>query len=217
MTGKYVYCIFKADGARKSFGNIGFEGEEVYTITYKDFVAVVSDSPLKEFEPIEEEVEIHRKVAAEVMKEYSVLPVAYGMVFKDKKILLLTMRKAMKAMKKAVKAVDNKVELGVKVIWPKEVTEWDGKNRDEHIRQCESDFGALKKIAAESKKLRLFSQRLILNASFLVDKDRMDEFSGEVGRLKDKYQSLKIQYTGPWPPYNFVDIHILGRQRGGFR
>lgn len=216
MEGKYVYCVIKSDGERKSFGSIGFEGEEVYTIGYKDFAAVVSDSPVREYEATEQEVEIHKRVAEQVMKDYSVLPVAYGMVFRNKKILLLTMSKARKAMKKAMKAVDNKVELGIKVILPKEAAEWDGKNREEFIKQCEPNFNALKRIATESKKLKLFSERLILNASFLVDRDKVGEFSRAAGELNDKYQ-LKIQYTGPWPPYNFVDIHILGKRRGGFR
>jgi len=205
--GKYVYCIIKADGERKSFGSIGFGGEEVYTIGYKDFAAVVSDSPVEEYEAAEKEVEIHKRVAEQMMKDYSVLPVAYGMVFRNKKILLLTMSKARKAMRKAMKAVDNKVELGIKIILPKEAAEWDGK-------QCESDFSGLKKIAAESKKLKLFSERLALNASFLVDRGKIEEFSRAVGELKDKYESLKVQYSGPWPPYNFVDIHILGKRRG---
>ncbi len=217
MEGKYVYCVIESDGERKSFGNLGFRGQEVYTIVCKDFAAVVSDSPIEEYDATGGKVEAHRKVAAEVMKDYSVLPVAYGMVFKNKKILLLTMRKARKAMRKAMKAVKNKVELGVKVVLPNGAPGWDGKRRDAIIKQCESDFSVLKKIAAESKKLRLFSDRLILNASFLVDRDKIDEFSGAVGRSKDEHQTLKIQYSGPWPPYNFVDIHILGKQRGGFR
>lgn len=213
MEGKYVYCIITGEG--RNFGNIGFDGGEVYTISYKNFAAVVSDSPLKEYEPTEEDVEAHKKVAERVMEEYSVLPVAYGMVFKNKKILLLTMRKALKAMRKAMKAVNNKIELGVKVVLPKEMAEGD-EERNEYIKQWEQEFSALRKIAAESKKLRLFTQRLILNASFLVDRDKVEEFSRAVGRLRGKYP-LKIQYTGPWPPYNFVDIHILGRRRGGFR
>lgn len=216
MMGKYVYCILPYNGERKSLGNIGFEWREVCTIGDKYFSAVVSDSPLKEFEPKEEEVRVHKRVAEELMKEHSVLPVAYGMVFKNNKILLLTMRKARKAMRKAMKAVNNKLELGIKIVLPKEDAEWDEK-REGYAKQWESDFAALKRIASESKKLRLFSQRLILNSAFLVDRNKVEEFSRAVERLGGKYPSFKIQYTGPWPPYNFVDIHILGRQRGGFR
>jgi hypothetical protein len=211
-SGRYVYCMIKSQGEKKSFGNIGFKGEEVYTLEYKDFAPVVSSAAVKKYEVSDEEVELHRKVVEQVMKEHSVLPVAYGMVFKNKKLLLVAMSAGYKAMKKAMSEVDNKVELGVKVFLPKEAASWDGKEK------CKSDFmEALRKKAAQSKELKLFSDRLIMNASFLVDKNKIDDFSGEVEQLGNKYLDIKIQYSGPWPPYNFVDIQILSRRRGGFR
>lgn len=211
--GRYVYCIIKSPGDRKSFGNIGFGGEEVYTIEYRDFASVVSSAPMKKYEVNDEEVTLHRTVEGQVMEEHSIIPVAYGMVFKNKKLINVSLKVGYKAIKKAMKIVDNKVELGVKVIQPKDLSEWNGQ-----IEQCRSDFlESLKGISADSKELKLFSDRLILNASFLVDKDKIDEFSGEVKQLVNKYKDLKTQYSGPWAPYNFVDIHILSKQHGGFR
>jgi hypothetical protein len=211
-SGRYVYCIIKSQGEKKSFGNIGFGGEEVYTLEYRDFAPVVSNAAVKKYEVSDEDVELHRKVEEQVMKEHSVLPVAYGMVFKNKKLLLFAMSAGYKAMKKAMNEVDNRVELGVKVFLPKENATWDGKEK------CRSDFlEALKKKAVQSKELKLFSERLVLNASFLVDRDKIDDFSGEVEPLGNKYPNFKIQYSGPWPPYNFVDIQILSRRKGGFR
>lgn len=211
-SGRYVYCIIKSPSQKKSFGNIGFGGGEVYTLEYKEFAPVVSNSPMKKYEVSEEEVLLHRKVVELVMREHSVLPVAYGMVFKNKKLLLLAMSAGYRAMKKAMHAVDNKVELGVKVFLPKEAMKSDGNE------SCKSDFmEALKKKAAQSKELKLFSERLAVNASFLVDRDKIDDFSGEVEQLGNKYADLKTQYSGPWPPYNFVDIQILSRRHGGFR
>jgi hypothetical protein len=211
-SGRYVYCIIKSKGEKKSFGNIGFGGEEVYTLEYRDFAPVVSNAAVKKYEVSDEDVELHRRVEEQVMKEHSVLPVAYGMVFKNKKLLLVAMSAGYRAMKKAMSEVDNRVELGVKVFLPKEASQWDGKEK------CKSDFlEALKKKAVQSKELKLFSERLVLNASFLVDRDKMDDFSGEVEPLGNKYPNFKIQYSGPWPPYNFVDIHILSRRKGGFR
>ncbi len=211
-SGRYVYCIIKSQGEKKSFGNIGFGGEEVYTLEYRDFAPVVSNAAVKKYEVSDEDVELHRRVEEQVMKEHSVLPVAYGMVFKNKKLLLFAMSAGYKAMKKAMNEVDNRVELGVKVFLPKENATWDGKEK------CRSDFlEALKKKAVQSKELKLFSERLVLNASFLVDRDKIDDFSGEVEPLGNKYPNFKIQYSGPWPPYNFVDIHILSRRKGGFR
>jgi hypothetical protein len=211
-SGRYVYCVIRSQGEKKSFGSIGFGGEEVYTLEYKDFSPVVSNAPVKKYEVSEEEVELHRKVVERVMKEYTVLPVAYGMVFKNKKLLLVAMSAGYKAMRKAMKEIDNKVELGVKVFLPKEASQHDGKEK------CRSDFlETLQKIAVQSKELKLFSERLALNASFLVDRDKMDKFSNEVERLGNRYANLKTQYSGPWAPYNFVDIQILSKRRGGFR
>lgn len=227
-SGRYVYCIIKSQGEKKSIGNIGFGGEEVYTLEYRDFAPVVSNAAVKKYEVSDEDVELHRRVEEQVMKEHSVLPVAYGMVFKNKKLLLFAMSAGYKAMKKAMNEVDNRVELGVKVFLPKEASQFDepvkkglislGSSKLDGKEKCRSDFlEALKKKAVQSKELKLFSDRLVLNASFLVDRDKMDDFSGEVGQLGNKYANLKIQYSGPWPPYNFVDIQILSRRKGGFR
>jgi hypothetical protein len=211
--GKYVYCIIKCPEEPISFGTIGFDGGEVYTIAYRNFAPVVSDAPVKEYAANEEEVEVHKTIVSEVMKEHSVLPVAYGMVFKNKKLLSVAMNAGNKAMKKALQAVDNKVELGVKVILPKDITSWNGS-----ISQCKNDFKeTLNEIASDFKDLKLFSDRLLLNSAFLVEKDSMDHFSDAVGQLVAQYGDLRTQYSGPWPPYNFVDIHILGKKRKGFR
>jgi hypothetical protein len=210
--GIYVYCIIRSNGEKKSFGNIGFGNNEVYTIDYRDFSPVVSIAPVKKYEVNEEEVELHKNIVQLVMNEHSVIPVAYGMVFKNRKLITVAMSAGYKAIKKAMESIDNKIELGVKVIMPKDA-ELDGK-KDE----CRSEyFERLKKIAKDSKELKLFSERLVLNASFLVAKDKINEFSGEVNNLSSKYDYLKTQYSGPWPPYNFVDIHVLSKKKGGFR
>jgi hypothetical protein len=45
-----------------------------------------------------------------------------------------------------------------------------------------------------------------LNGAFLVDGKRIDEFRSAVGALVRDYQprGLSFDFTGPWPPYNFV-------------
>jgi hypothetical protein len=47
---------------------------------------------------------------------------------------------------------------------------------------------------------------LVLNAAFLVDRKRLDEFRAAVGSRVRDYQprGLAFDFTGPWPPYNFV-------------
>lgn len=210
--GLYVYCIIRSNGEKKSFGNIGFGGNEVYTIDYKDFSPVISIAPIKKYEVNEDEVELHKNIVQLIMGEHSVIPVAYGMVFKNRKLITIAMNAGYKAIKKAMESIDNKIELGIKVIMPKDA-ELNGKKEE-----CKSEYlERLKKIANDSKELKMFSERLVLNASFLVAKEKIPEFSGEVENLTNKYDYLKTQYSGPWPPYNFVDIHVLSKKKGGFR
>jgi hypothetical protein len=197
--GKYVYCVVPNLKERESFGNLGFDAEEVYTLDYRGLSPVVSDVTYRDYAVDEQEVEIHRNVVEHVMQEHSAIPVAYGMAFKSTKLLQIAMSAGYQAMQKALPIVEGKVELGIKVFLPKDLEQMGPAKREE----CSSDF--------------LNSDRLILNSSFLVEKSGIDEFSLQVGKLQEKYNELKVQYSGPWPVYNFVDIHILGSKRRGFR
>lgn len=47
---------------------------------------------------------------------------------------------------------------------------------------------------------------LLLNAAFLVDRARLDEFRAAMARQVEGYEPLGLafDFSGPWPPYNFV-------------
>jgi len=46
----------------------------------------------------------------------------------------------------------------------------------------------------------------VLNASFLVAHDRVDDFRGTVTELVQRYHrhGFRVEFTGPWPPYHFT-------------
>lgn len=216
--GEYVYCIIARKEAPKTFDVKGIDDKEVRTINYNDLTAVVSEAPVKEYEPNEENIAKHKEVSLAVLKNHTVLPVAFGMVFKNKGVLTSTMRKVYALLKRNLRLIDNKIELGIKVIFPVNEEELKnllkGKTADEFRKECEKEFiETLSKAAVASNKGKLFSERLVLNRHFLVDKKRINEFSEVLGKLKDNYATLKIKYTGPWPPYNFVDIKIISKGR----
>ena len=42
-----------------------------------------------------------------------------------------------------------------------------------------------------------------------VDRGRSEEFDERVREVSRKYEDLlTFKYTGPWPPYNFVNIKL---------
>ncbi len=50
---------------------------------------------------------------------------------------------------------------------------------------------------------------MIMNAAYLVERDGDRDFDDTVKALSQKYEDvLTFKYTGPWPPYNFVNIKL---------
>ena len=201
--GRYVYCVisWKGDQSRLSFGDLGIEGSgEVYAIPCGDIAAVVSNAPFKEYVLTEENVYTHNQIITLVMEEYPVVPMAFGMAFKNEEVLKGVLGKVRGDLKKALKEVEGKVELGVKVVLPK------GAEFDEDA--FASEIKVLRELASQCKLGKRFSKRLILNAFYLVAKERVEAFLGAAKALEEKFKQLRIQCTGPWPPFNFATIKV---------
>ena len=202
--GKYVYCAIGCN-EEKSFGKIGMNSSLVYAIPYRGIAAVVSDSPMNDYELTEDNTTRHEEVIRQVMEEHAVVPAEFGTIIKNETILRRILKKANDPTKECLKLVDNMVELGVKAILYENAVFADAKQR----KDCISDIlESLKATAKQAVTGDLFSDRLILNASFLVNKESVVAFSNEVARLQNKYSSLKFLYSGPWAPHNFVYIKI---------
>jgi len=67
----------------------------------------------------------------------------------------------------------------------------------------------LKGVAVASRSNKPIGDRMILNAAFLVDRAKETEFDERVKEISRKYEDiLTFKYSGPWPPYNFVNIKL---------
>jgi hypothetical protein len=69
-------------------------------------------------------------------------------------------------------------------------------------------FEALRDVSVASRANKPIGDKMILNAAFLVDRTRESSFDARVKALGAKYDALTFRYTGPWPPYNFVNIRL---------
>jgi hypothetical protein len=69
-------------------------------------------------------------------------------------------------------------------------------------------FEALRDVSVASRANKPIGDKMILNAAFLVDRTRESGFDARVKALGAKYDALTFRYTGPWPPYNFVNIRL---------
>ena len=69
-------------------------------------------------------------------------------------------------------------------------------------------FEALRDVAVASRANKPIGDKMIMNAAFLVSRDKEQAFDQRVKEIGARYDKLTFKYTGPWPPYNFVNIRL---------
>jgi hypothetical protein len=69
-------------------------------------------------------------------------------------------------------------------------------------------FDELRPVAVASRANRPIGDKMIMNAAFLVKRDRERDFDATVKAIGARNEHLTFKYTGPWPPYNFVNIRL---------
>jgi hypothetical protein len=62
------------------------------------------------------------------------------------------------------------------------------------------------RFAVEKKLEKLKSDNLLLNAYYLVEKEKQEDFKEAFERAKNTPGDLKYLFSGPWPPYNFINL-----------
>ena len=78
-------------------------------------------------------------------------------------------------------------------------------------------YDHLRSAAIASRENKPIGEKMILNAAFLVDRANAPEFEQKVQAFAREFEGrLRFLYTGPWPPYNFVNIR-LRLERSGAR
>jgi hypothetical protein len=68
--------------------------------------------------------------------------------------------------------------------------------------------GFLIELNAEKKIKKMTTATTIIDAVFLIEKDKKAELVRAIEDMQGKYSELNFILTGPWPPYSFVDITI---------
>lgn len=72
--------------------------------------------------------------------------------------------------------------------------------------------------AIASRHNKPIGEKMILNAAFLVHRSKAEQLEQRVQAIAKKYENqLRFLFTGPWPPYNFVNIRLKLEQAGAAR
>ncbi|MCA1065575.1 GvpL/GvpF family gas vesicle protein [Rossellomorea sp. AcN35-11] len=70
-------------------------------------------------------------------------------------------------------------------------------------------YAPLEETAESAKVNDPSSEKMLLNASFLIDREQEETFDQKVNEAHEKWKDkVEFHYSGPWPAYNFVNIRL---------
>lgn len=208
--GKYVYCVTDLVG-KKNIGVMGIKGSDTYIVACKDISAAVSDVPFEELDPTDENLLAHEKVNQSILFDYgrNVVPMAFCTIVGSEEDVAVMLREGYHTFKKTLALLKNKLELGVKVFCDIE------KLRSEHGKDiynvsreiAEHIFEKINAVASDSRLNDLIIDNMIMNASFLLEREKLELFNQTIKEVDDRHGSkLLIRITGPMAAYSFVDM-----------
>ena len=237
-TGRYLYGIIETE-RRESFGNVGLGNSEVYTIQYEDIGAVVSDIPVDYKVEIEETMTHEKTLRKVMETHTVIPMGFGGIAGNESEIINILKRGRMKFKNTLEKidnklqinvkiSWDNAILMDIlkeneeiqvlsakaketanqslKIELGKKVKSALDERKNEYMKDIHSILGDL---SIGSKQNKMTNQDTLMNASFLVDKEKEHKFYDKLQELEKKYEKkLKYLCIGPLPPYNFTEIEI---------
>lgn len=161
VLGQYLYCVIRCAEERTFDGvaPIGQAGGPVYTVPYDSLAAVVSDSPVTEYESTRANMLAHERVQERVMRELPLLPVRFGTVAgaaSSSQQIWKLLAKRFQEFDGLLADMDGKVELGLKVLWRDEKLPFEEVlSRNEGIRRLRDSLAGKSPQATHFDRIRL--------------------------------------------------------------
>ncbi len=236
---RYLYGIVR-DAENLAFGYIGLgvPTADVYAVRDAGLAALVSVAPGWVVDPTRANLLGHQRVTEAILREHTLLPVAFGTVLTSEAQVHELLRTGHAALSRVLDTLEGKVELGVKVLYHREhllqrlmledslLTRRPDESETEHARRMDAavedrarrDMHALmdglRPRAAATREHPPVGERMLLNAAFLVEREALESFEEKVRSLAARSNTYAFRFTGPWAPYSFVDMRLGLRDAG---
>jgi hypothetical protein len=179
----------------------------VELIVVRELAAIVAAGPYAAQEPTEERVRHSAEVVTAFATQGPVLPAPVGVVFRSRDAVVRWLELHYVALSDALSFVDDRVVGRVHVYRP-------GKPSDE---ETGSDLAAvaadtmreLRRSAVATVPLRVEQiTGIVLSAAFLIEQELWKDFASKVEEQGARVPNIRLELTGPWPPYDFVQMQF---------
>lgn len=205
----------------------------VSPIGNQKFSPKVIRESMKDTDWLKSHVRRHADVLAEAQAVQTVIPMRFGCVFSNPREIMQFIDSRKDALQEALVRLHNRSEFSVSVRIdgssvntvpndlegvPSGVADFLRAAAGEKPAAAELEATATKihahlaRYAGESMRNPNTEAEMLLNATHLVTIASEEEFKHAVKTLSAEYdaQGIRIEVSGPWPPYHFVDIDFDG-------
>lgn len=118
--GKYIYCIINTGS--HAAGSELLNSNGVYTVSYKDVSAVVSDSETNDYKNLTGDMAArhlirHQTVIEKIMREFTVIPMRLGMCVLDEDEVMQVLTKGRLMFQEVFEKIKGRIEVDVVAAW----------------------------------------------------------------------------------------------------
>jgi hypothetical protein len=154
------------------------------------------------------------------MDSGAVLPVRFGSVLRDAAAVRELLRDRHDELLTQLERIGTAVELSVRLVWPTPAPPPDAPGVESQSgtaymlarlapqrrarEMAERLHAGLDQIARDVRYFLLVGPTVPVKASFLVDRERIEEFVTRVRSFETAFENVRLSCTGPWPAYSFV-------------
>lgn len=181
----------------------------IRTIGFRDLAAVVADAPYTAPPADDATIVSHHEVVETLFANRSLLPAPPGVTFRAAQALQRWMELHYVALSDALAYVDDRAGARVHVVRAADArASADGGAETAAAAEC---MRVLRRHAVAGLPLRIEPRDdIVLSSAFLVERELWNEFAAAVRRVAAGQTGLRVELTGPWPPYDFVRIEFGG-------
>jgi hypothetical protein len=176
-------------------------------VAVRDLAAICGQAEYTVIQPTPERVAEYTEIVSAFAQRGPVLPAPVGVVFRQKDSVQRWLELHYVALSDALSFVDNRV-VGRVHVWRPGPPE-DRETGSDLAAVAAESLRVLRRSAVTTVPLRMEKVTgIVLSAAFLVEQDLWKEFSSEVEAQGRNAPNLRFELTGPWPPYDFVQMQL---------
>ncbi len=176
-------------------------------VVVRELAAICGESEYTSLDPTPERVTQYTETVGAYARRGPVLPAPVGVVFRHRDAVQRWLELHYVALSDALSFVDNRV-VGRVHVWRSGAVE-DRETGSDLATAAAESLRALRRSAVTTVPLRAEKMTgIVLSAAFLVEQDLWKEFASEVEEQGKRAPNLRFELTGPWPPYDFVQMQL---------